>query len=179
MRVGGSSWAQSPINIGPARPTRTKAVDYAVVMSSGSPRSIRFDERVSDRLTAYVASHPGSSGSATTNRFVDEALRMEDHPGVIFRDGPTGRRAVLIAGPDVREVIRVVRSARGSRPDLDPESIVALVAANTGTPMRLIDTAIRYWAAYSDEIDPWIDEVESLDERALAAWERRQDLLGG
>ncbi len=55
-------------------------------MNPGLPRSIRFDERVSDRLNAYVASHPGWSRSSAANRFVDEALRMADHPGVIFRD---------------------------------------------------------------------------------------------
>jgi hypothetical protein len=146
-------------------------------MSSGSPRSIRFDERVSDRLSAYVASHPGWSGSSAANRFVDEALRMEDHPGVIFRDGPTGRRAVLIGGPDVREVIRAVKSARAAEPDLDSDEIVALVSTNTGVPGRLADTAIRYWAAFPDEIDSWIEEVESFEEQALLAWERRQVLL--
>jgi hypothetical protein len=151
--------------------------DYVVVMSSGTPRSIRFDQRVSDRLASYVAGHPGWSGSSAANRFVDEALRMEDHPGVIFRDGPTGRRAVLIGGPDVREVIRAVRSARVSEPDLSAAEIVSLISANTGVPARLIDTAIRYWAAFPDEIDTWIDEVESFEEQQLQAWERRQDLL--
>jgi hypothetical protein len=146
-------------------------------MSSGSPRSIRFDERVSDRLRAYVASHPGWSGSSAANRFVDEALRMEDHPGVIFRDGPTGRRAVLIGGPDAREVIRAVKSARAAEPKLDADQIVALVASNTGVPAHQVETAIRYWAAYHDEIDSWIDEVETFEEQALQAWERRQDLL--
>jgi hypothetical protein len=146
-------------------------------MGSGLPRSIRFDERVSERLTSYVASHPGWSGSSAANRFVDEALRMEDHPGVIFRDGPTGRRAVLIGGPDVREVIRSVKSARVSEPDLDAGNVVSLVSTNTGVPARLIDTAIRYWAAYPDEIDVWIGEVESFEEQALLAWERRLDLL--
>ncbi|HEX8093366.1 hypothetical protein [Jatrophihabitans sp.] len=146
-------------------------------MSSGTPRSIRFDQRVSDRLASYVASHPGWSGSSAANRFVDEALRMEDHPGVIFRDGPTGRRAVLIGGPDVREVIRAVRSARGSEPGLGAEEIVSLVAAGTGVPARLVDIAIRYWAAYPDEIDTWIAEVEVFEEQQLQAWERRQQLL--
>ncbi len=51
------------------------------------------------------------------------------------------------------------------------------MSTNTGVPARLIDTAIRYWAAYPDEIDVWIDEVESFEEQALLAWERRQDLL--
>jgi len=38
-------------------------------------------------------------------RLVDEGMRMEDHPGIGFRDGPTGRRAGLASGPDVWEVI--------------------------------------------------------------------------
>ena len=129
------------------------------------------------RLTSYVASHPGSSGSSVANRFVDEALRMEDHPGVVFRDGRTGRRAVLIGGPDVREIIRSVRSARASEPDLDADDVVSLVSTNTGVPARLIDTALRYWAAYPDEIDSWIDEVELFEEQALHSWERHRDLL--
>ena len=54
---------------------------------------------------------------------------------------------------------------------------MSLVSTNTGVPARLIDTAIRYWAAYPDEIDVWIGEVESFEEQALLAWERRQDLL--
>ncbi|HJQ02080.1 MAG TPA: hypothetical protein VJ851_10795 [Jatrophihabitans sp.] len=111
------------------------------------------------------------------NLFVDEALRMAEHPGVVFRDGPTGRRAVLMGGPDVREVIRAVRSARAGEPELDADAIVALVSANTGVPARLAETAIRYWSAYPDEIDLWIEETETFEERALRSWERRQDLL--
>ena len=51
------------------------------------------------------------------------------------------------------------------------------MSTNTGLVALLVDTAIRYWAAYPDEIDVWIDEVESFEEQALLAWERRQDLL--
>ncbi len=129
------------------------------------------------RLSAYVSRHPGWSGSSVANRFVDEALRMEDHPGVVFRDGPTGRRAVLIGGPDVREVIRAVKSARAAEPSLDPAAIVNLIETNTGVPARLIDTAIRYWAAFPDEIDAWIEDVEGVEAEAYAAWERHEGLL--
>lgn len=146
-------------------------------MSSGTPRSIRFDPRVSERLASYVASHPGWSGSSVANRFIDEALRMEDHPGIVFRDGPTGRRAVLIGGPDVREVIRALRSARETEPELDAEAVLALASANSGVPPRLVDTAIRYWAAYPDEIDAWISDTEAFEDDQLQAWQRRQDLL--
>jgi hypothetical protein len=146
-------------------------------MSSSTPRSIRFDERVNARLSSYVARHPGTSGSSAANRFVDEALRMEDHPGVVFRDGRTGRRAVLIGGPDVREIIRAVKSARSSEPDLDATAVVALVATNTGLPERLVDTAIHYWSAYPHEIDAWIADADQLENDAMTAWERQQSLL--
>lgn len=110
-------------------------------------------------------------------RFVDEALRMDEHPGVLFRDGRTSRRAVLVSGPDVREVIRAVKSARAAEPSLDATGIVALVETNTGVPVRLIDTAIRYWSSYPDEIDAWISDVDAVEAETYAAWERQQDLL--
>jgi len=91
--------------------------------------------------------------SSVANRLVDEGLRMSEHPGVVFRDGPTGRRAGLVAGPDVWEVVRAVRSARVAEPDLAEEPLLALVADNAGIPLRLIRAAVRYWAAYPGEID--------------------------
>lgn len=111
------------------------------------------------------------------NRFVDEALRMDEHPGIVFRDGPTGRRAVLVGGPDVREAIRAVKSARSAEPDIDATDLVTLVESNTGVPARLIEVAVRYWSSYPNEIDAWIGEAEAFEAEALAAWERQQELL--
>ena len=45
-------------------------------------------------------------------------MRMTEHPGVVFREGPTGRRAGLVGGADVWEVVRAVKSARAAEPDL-------------------------------------------------------------
>lgn len=104
---------------------------------------------------------------------------MEDHPGILFRDGPSGRRAVLMGGPDVREVIRTVKSARASEQDLDADGIVSVVCTNAGVSRRLIDVAIRYWAHYPEEINAWIEEVETFEEQAMIAWERRQNLFAG
>src|SRR5919106_250656 len=83
-----------------------------------TPRSVRFDESVVARLASYVSRHPGLTASSVAARLVDEGLRMEEHPGVMFRDGPMGRRATLVGGPDVWEVIRALRSARTAEPDL-------------------------------------------------------------
>ena len=142
-----------------------------------SPRSVRFDPRVLDRLSRYVRAHPGFSASALTNRFVDEALRMEEHPGVFFRTGPAGRRAVLIGGPDVWEVIRAVRSVRETEPNLEREAVIDLVAETSGVTARQIRVALGYWAEYPEEID---EEVQAANEAAAAAeerWRRENDLL--
>jgi hypothetical protein len=40
---------------------------------------------------------------------------MDDRLGIVFRDGPMGRRAGLAAGPDVWEVIAAMRSTGRSR----------------------------------------------------------------
>jgi hypothetical protein len=138
---------------------------------------VRFEHDVGERLAAYVATHPGSSMSSAANRLVDEGLRMSEHPGVAFRDGPTGRRAALVGGPDVWEVIRAVRSARATEPELSEEDIVALVATNSGLPLRLVRTAVRYWASHPGEIDTEIDTAMAAEAAAEQAWQRQRQLL--
>src|ERR1039458_3772079 len=101
-------------------------------MAKRSATPVRFEATVVDRLASFVAAHPGMSLSLAANRLVDEALRMSEHPGIMFRAGPTGRRASLATGPDVWEVVRAIKSARTSEPDLTEEDVLALVEKNTG-----------------------------------------------
>jgi hypothetical protein len=117
--------------------------------------------------------------SSAANRLVDEALRMSEHPGIVFRPGPTGRRAGLVAGPDVWEVVRTVKSARAHEPDLTEDDLLTLVADNTGVPVRLIRDAVRYWASYPSDIDAEIAAAEAAEEAAEEAWRRERDLLAG
>jgi hypothetical protein len=102
---------------------------------------------------------------------------MAEHPGVVFREGPTGRRAGLVAGPDVWEVVGAVRSAREAEPDLPEEAVLELVAGNAGIPLRLVRIAVRYWAAYPGEIDTEIDTAARAEQAAEHAWVRERDLL--
>jgi hypothetical protein len=143
-----------------------------------SPASIRFDPAVASRLARFVAAHPGLSASAATNLLVDEALRGQEHPLIVFRDGPAGRRARLIGGPDVWEVARAVRSSRVAEPSLDPAQLVALVAETSGVEPRLIYATIEYQAAFPDEINGWIDRAEVESAEAEQRWRREQELLG-
>lgn len=148
-------------------------------MSKRAAVPVRFDEPVGARLASFVAAHPGSSMSAAVNRLVDEGLRINDHPGIVFRDGPTGRRAGLAGGPDVWEVVRAVRSARAGEPASSDTGVLELVAANTGVARRLVRAAVRYWASYPDEVDREIEAAEAAEEAAETAWRRERRLLAG
>jgi hypothetical protein len=112
-------------------------------MSKRAATPVRFDPAVAERLSSFVAANPGMSLSSAANRLVDEALRMSEHPGIVFRPGPTGRRAGLVGGPDVWEVVRAVKSARAVEPGLAEDDLLTLVAENTGLPARLTRVAVR------------------------------------
>lgn len=104
---------------------------------------------------------------------------MSEHPGIVFRAGPTGRRAGLASGPDVWEAIRAVRSARATEPDLHEDGLLALVAENTGVPLSLLHVAVRYWASYPDDIDAEIAAADGAEDAAEDAWRRERQLLAG
>jgi hypothetical protein len=148
-------------------------------MAKKSPTPVRFDAVVADRLAVFVSANHGLSLSAAANMLVDEGLRMIEHPGVIFRTGPTGRRAGLVAGPDVWEIVRAVRSARSEEPVLDEHELLAMLAENTGVPVPKIRVATAYWAAYPDEIDAEVAAADAAEESAEQAWRRERELLAG
>lgn len=148
-------------------------------MSKRAATPVRFDVGVAERLSSFAAANPGMSISSAANRLVDEALRMSEHPGIVFRPGPTGRRAGLVAGPDVWEIVRAVKSARAHEPELAEAGLLALVAENTGVPVRLLRVAVRYWASYPDEVEAELAAAEAADDAAEAAWRRERKLLAG
>jgi hypothetical protein len=142
-----------------------------------SPRSVRFDDDVLRRLDRYVRSHPGASASSVTNIFVDEALRTEEHPGIMFRPGPTGRRAGLVGGPDVWEVIGALQAIRVQEPGLAGEPLVEVVAEATGLSPRMVRIAVRYYSVYPAEVEERIVANREAAQEAEAAWQAEQDLL--
>ena len=96
---------------------------------------------------------------------------------MIFRDGPAGRRATLVGGPDVWEVIRAVRSARAAEPELSEGDLLDLVAGNSGLPPRQLQTAVGYWGAYPAEVDALLEHANRIEAAGLAATERTDALL--
>ncbi|MGH3769091.1 MAG: hypothetical protein ACRDS0_21610 [Pseudonocardiaceae bacterium] len=73
-----------------------------------------------------------------TNLFEDEALRVEEHPGISLRPGPTGRRAGLVGGPDVWEVIETLLIVRDAQPDLAQDALVGATAEAMGLSERKV-----------------------------------------
>ena len=137
-----------------------------------TPLSIRFTPSLLARLRQRANAMPGASAAGLAQRLIDEGLRMADHPGVIFKDGPSGRRAALAYGPDVWEVIKFVREVDERGPAaLDAAAEVFAVDASR------ISTAISYYGEYSDEIDAEITEADEASARAEAAWRVEQQLI--
>src|ERR1700722_3011597 len=70
-----------------------------------TPVSIRFPRaQVLEQLKAEAAARKLSS-SALAEELIEEGLRLRRHPLIVFRDGATGRRAGLLRGPDIWEVV--------------------------------------------------------------------------
>jgi hypothetical protein len=94
-------------------------------------------------------------------RYVEEGLRMDDHPLVRYVDGPAGRRARLVGGPDVWEVISVAHDNDG---DLDE------TAAYLELPLGLVQAAAAYYGAYQEEVDEWIERNRRETDNAHATF---------
>src|ERR1700727_2334834 len=126
-----------------------------------TPLSIRFDPALLSRLRRRATSTTGSNTSALAQRLIDEGLRMADHPGVIFKDGPSGRRAALAYGPDIWEVIKFLR-------EVDERGPAAIDAAAEvfAVDTSRISTASSYYGDYPGEIDAEIAEADEASARA-------------
>ena len=136
------------------------------------PLSVRFDPEVLAALRRRAAATPGATPSGLAQRLVDEGLRMAEHPGVVFRDGPAGRRAALTVGPDVWELVLFLQ-------EIDERGPAALDAAAEifAIPPAAVEAGIGYWSAHPAEIESWIAESRAASERAEREWERRAALL--
>ena len=124
------------------------------------------------RLRQRAKAMTGASAAGLAQRLIDEGLRMADHPGVIFKDGPSGRRAALAYGPDVWEIIKFLR-------EVDERGPAAIDAAAEvfAVDTSRINTAISYYGDYAGEIDAEIADADEASARAEAAWRVQQQLI--
>jgi hypothetical protein len=140
--------------------------------TSPKPFSMRLHEATLARLAAH-ARRRGETKTRVGERLIEEGLRMEDYPGIVFRDGPAGRRAALAGGPDVwGEVIQTLQNTgeKGER------AIAATAEWGSLSPAQ-VRTAVRYYANHRDEVDERIRLNREEADLEYAAWEREQDAL--
>jgi len=135
------------------------------------PFSIRMSPRTLARL-GVGARRRGEAKSRTAERLIDEGLRMEDHPGIVFKDGPTGRRAALANGPDVWEVVKVVKEFGSTG-----ERAIAGAVEWGNLSHAQVNVALRYYGEFPEEVDARIAFNREETERQYAAWKRTQDAL--
>ena len=90
---------------------------------------------------------------------------MDTYPGIVFRDGPSGRRPAVLGGPDVWEVIQTFIAE-----DRDPQA----TSENLNLRPGLIGAALAYYADNQEEIDEWIEANRIMMDEAAATFDRQQ-----
>lgn len=127
-----------------------------------STTSVRLADELRDRLSEAAAAE-GATVTELIERFVREGLATAAHPGIVFKSGPSGRRAALAGGPDVWEIAAALRHVTGRE-----TTRVAALAEQFGLHERQVVIALNYAAAHRPEIDQRV----RANDRALAEAER-------
>lgn len=138
--------------------------------SAGPKQPLGF--RVPPRTLEHLrrrAREAGQPQTALAERYIEEGLRMDEHPAIYFRDGAGGRRPTLLGTRlDVADVIETIWQNDRS---------VERTAAYLELPGDRIEACLRYYADYGDEIDEWIDRARAVAEREEERWRRRGEAL--
>ncbi len=112
--------------------------------------SVRLEDGLAQRLRLRARA-AGETLSDRLRRYAEEGVRRDEHPLITFRDGPTGRRAGVLGGPDVWEIAMWVDDLGAV---VDP--LEGLVEESVLTRPQ-VEAALRYRAAYPDEIEARIE----------------------
>lgn len=131
-----------------------------------APFSARLDANLVSRLK-HLSAREGLTASQLAERFIEEGVRTAELPGIVFRPGPTGRRAGLHGGPDVWEIVRDVHRARAAGAS-DP---IPVVVGSTDLSEEQVRLALAYYRRYPDDVDHRVAADEELV-RLLAASEK-------
>lgn len=128
----------------------------------------RVPRRVREALES-VARDRGVNPLSFARTLLDEGLRRERHPGIVFRDGPAGRRASIEGRRvDVWQVMETVWQSKGD---------IGAAAGYLGLRPEQVQAAVGYYTDFRDEVDEWIrrnsEEADRLEER----WKREQAAL--
>jgi len=117
-------------------------------------KSIRIQERTLKEID-QIARDSGREFSAVANELLEEAIKIQRCPGIIFTEGTSGRRA-RIAGTGI-EVWEVILTYKGVKKDFD-----RLSKAYHWLTEQQLRSALGYYRVYPEEIDRLIKQNEEL-----------------
>ena len=135
------------------------------------PTSFRLSATLLDRLNDEAAAR-GMSVTALVATVLDEGLKTSHFGGIVYRAGPTGRRAGVAGGPDVWEIVRDLKHAQGPG-----EQRVQALAQQLGLPAQRIRLALDFCAAFPEEIEDRIAADERAEARLRVLIDQRNRLL--
>src|SRR5688572_7242245 len=114
-------------------------------MAKSSPVSVRLAPETF-RAARELARRTSRSLGSVVSELAEEALRIRQHPGILFAGPPGSRRArVEGTGLDVWEVMTVYRDCK--------ENIEQTLTILTHLYARQVEAAVRYYRSYQEEID--------------------------
>ena len=122
-------------------------------------KSIRLPEEAIKEIEA-LASRTGRDFSGIARDLLVEAVKMRRCPGIIFSEGPSGRRARIAGtGIDVWELIATFQALG--------ESYEELTKAYHWLAEQQIRAALSYYTLYPTEIDEKITRNEEATQEAI------------
>ncbi|HEY5437043.1 MAG TPA: hypothetical protein VIK13_17580 [Candidatus Limnocylindrales bacterium] len=132
--------------------------------------SFRLPAETLARLDARAALL-GTTRTTLAAQFLEEGIRLVEHPGIVFTDGTLGERRATIAGTrlDVWMVVEVIRASNNS---------VNEAADYLQIPVQWVEAAARYYAAHPDEISEEIRLNDEFAERETRLAAEQRKLLG-
>jgi uncharacterized protein (DUF433 family) len=128
----------------------------------------RIPRRVKNDLTV-LSRRRRLEESELARTLLDEALRREKHPGIVFRSTPTGREAAIEGRRTyIWQVIETLRASEGD---------IGQAAGFLGLRPDQVRSAVDYYAEYGPEIDRLVTLNEEEADRGRNLWEQQQQAL--
>lgn len=117
-------------------------------------KSIRIQEKTLKEVE-QIARETGKEFSTVANELLDEAVKMQRCPGIVFTEGTTGRRARIAGtGIEVWEIIATYKSVS--------KDFKRLCNTYHWLKEQQLRAALGYSSVYSEEIDNLIRQNEEL-----------------
>jgi hypothetical protein len=140
-------------------------------MAAARATSYRLDPQIKTDLETQSRAE-GISERALLERLIVEGLVTLRHPGIVYRDGPSGRRAGLATGADVWEIVSALRYTKGREGQR-----IAQLADQFGVHPAQIRVALDFAALHRAEVDARVAANDAAAEQVRLLAEQRAKLM--